>query len=368
VNHRIVLCDRLATIIAVGYQRLFPMKARSSTPLVSAGVSRLVAAAAALLLATGNPAQAASDTQWTALGHGPCGVVDGKAYCLNPLSPFASPRLVGQQVVRVHGGESVVCGVTPNGEGVCGDASTSSDAVRVAEGASNIAGVFGSGAWCASLLQRGALCGRIETLIDGAQLGAPPIGLPDAQRYVAVLGGLSSCALTDTGKILCWGAGRAGLLGRGDSGDATPTPIAGEHRYKSIAGGERVWCGLVDDGTVRCWGDGRSGVLGNPDSLDRCATADGTGFECAKTPRQVRFPSPASQIDVAPGGVCALLIDQRVACRGSSQEALVIEGLPRDITEIGVGNLHGCARSATGDLWCWFLTSRRPVPQKVARP
>ena len=82
----------------------------------------------------------------------------------------------------------------------------------------------------------------------------------------------------------------------------------------------------------------------------------------------MQFPSPASQIDVAPGGVCALLIDQRVACRGSSQEALVIEGLPRDITEIGVGNLHGCARSATGDLWCWFLTSRRPVPEKVARP
>ena len=65
----------------------------------------------------------------------------------------------------------------------------------------------------------------------------------------------------------------------------------------------------------------------------------------------MQFQSPASQIDVAPGGVCALLIDQRVACRGSSQEALVIEGLPRDITEIGVGNLHGCARSATGDLW-----------------
>lgn len=368
MNYLIVLCDRLAAIIAVGYPRLFATNARSSTPLVSPGVGRLVAAAAAVLLAAGNAAQAASGAQWTALSHGPCGVLDGKAYCLDPLSPFTSPRLVGQEVVRVHGGASVVCGVTRNGEGVCGDASTSSDAVRVAQGVSNIAGVQGSGAWCASLLDRGALCGRIETLVDGAQPGAPPTGLPDAQRYVAVSAGLSSCALSETGAILCWGAGRAGLLGRGDSTDTAPAPIVGKHRYKAIAGGERVWCGLVDDGTVRCWGDGRSGLLGTADSLDRCATANGTTFECAKTPRQMQFPSPASQIDATPGDVCALLVDQRVACRGPSQEALVIEGLPRDITEIGVGNMHGCARSASGELWCWFLTSRRPVPQKVARP
>jgi len=337
--------------------------------LVVLGRCLAIAAAAAVLIAVADPAQAApGGQQWSALGHGPCGVVDGKAYCLDPLSPFASPRLVGQEVVRVNGGDSVVCGVTSTGAGVCGDASTSSGATRVAEVVSNIAGVQGSGEWCASLLPRGALCGRIETMADGAQPGAPPTGLPDTQRYVSALGGLSSCALSEAGDIWCWGAARGGQLGRGDSVDGAPAPVAGGHRYRSISAGERIWCGLVNDGTVRCWGDGRSGLLGDPGSLDRCVTGGGTAFECAKTPKLMRFPSPATQIDVAPAGVCTLLIDQRVACRGSSQDAVIVEGLPRDIAEIGVGNMHGCARSAAGDLWCWFLTSRRPVPEKVMMP
>lgn len=320
-------------------------------------------------MGVGGPAGAAPGApQWSALGHGPCGVVDGKAYCLDPLSPFASPRLVGQDVVRVHGGDSVVCGVTPNGDGVCGDASTSGRATRVAAGVSHIAGVQGSGEWCAALLQRGARCGRIETLIDEPRPGAPPAGLPDGKRYVFALGGVAGCALSEAGEAWCWGASRAGELGRGDSADATPAPVAGGHRYKALAAGERIWCGLVDDGTVRCWGDGRSGLLGSPAALDRCATGDGTPFECARTPRPMKFPGPATQVDVAPAGACALLADRRVACRGESQDAAIVEGLPPDVAEIGLGNMHGCARSATGDLWCWFLTHRRPVAAKVAMP
>lgn len=333
-------------------------------------VIRLFVLALASLGASACLAQAGASRGWTALGPGPCGVVDDKAYCLDVLSPHPWPRVVGAQVTQVHGGSDVVCGTTPAASGVCGDATTTARGVRVIDAVRSIAGVFGSGIWCATLLNGGVRCGKIETLIEAAHPPTQPPGLPDNLRFVEAVGGLASCARAENGQVWCWGASRAGELGRGEAHDSSAAPIAGGHHYQSLASGERAWCGIVVDGSVRCWGDGRFELFRGAGPLDRCVTGNGDPFPCAKTPRLIPLPGAARQVAVAAAGTCALITDARVVCWASRFHEAVspVRGLPAEVVEIAVGGTHGCGRTGAGELWCWSLTGRERLARRLNAP
>src|SRR5205807_3328337 len=67
-----------------------------------------------------------------------------------------------------------------------------------------------------------------------------------------------TCALTISGAAYCWGNNVDGRLGDGTTIDrATPAPVTGGLRYRTIATGGET-CGLSTSGAAYCWGRGRT--------------------------------------------------------------------------------------------------------------
>ncbi len=84
-----------------------------------------------------------------------------------------------------------------------------------------------------------------------------PTYVPGLESNVSdiVAGQLSTCALTDTGSIKCWGRNINGDLGNGSSGDtASPTNVPGT--FVSLGRGWNGFCGIVASGEAKCWGNG----------------------------------------------------------------------------------------------------------------
>ena len=76
-------------------------------------------------------------------------------------------------------------------------------------------------------------------------------------------GGAHTCAVLDTGHVLCWGFGEDGRLGYGDEatigddeapGLLVPVDLGADRTATAISAGDAHTCALLDDGSVRCWG------------------------------------------------------------------------------------------------------------------
>ena len=86
-----------------------------------------------------------------------------------------------------------------------------------------------------------------------------------------------TCSLTTGGNIKCWGYGHYGQLGDGVTGGSLLTPVdvhTSSTNSNPLSGIEAIsashdyTCALTGSGNVKCWGDGRMGQLGNGESGD----------------------------------------------------------------------------------------------------
>lgn len=108
-------------------------------------------------------------------------------------------------------------------------------------------------------------CGQEAERVSGEELPGQvqqELGLT-AVKVVTV--GESTCALTSTGAVYCWGDNRFGQLGTGDRTTRTrPTQVVGlTGGVVDIDGGHAHACAVLSTGALRCWGwnmDGRVGV------------------------------------------------------------------------------------------------------------
>lgn len=85
------------------------------------------------------------------------------------------------------------------------------------------------------------------------------------------VGAISSCALSSSGDVVCWGQNSFGQLGIGsfDAQGLTPDTVVGVTQGALVATqvsvGNRFMCALFGSpGGVRCWGGNSSGALGIP--------------------------------------------------------------------------------------------------------
>ena len=148
----------------------------------------------------------------------------------------------------------------------------------------------------------------------------------------------TTCALTTTGDVTCWGRGDSGLLGLGAPGDAgalpqpttkgfMPVPIQGFPAGGVATLGGSSWPGttacaiLTSNGEVRCWGND---------------TVQGLGH-------------PAGPGDVAvPGGNCAN------GCNATPESVVFADGGVLQNMFSVAGSFTNCAfGSAAGQLYCW---------------
>ncbi len=155
--------------------------------------------------------------------------------------------------------------------------------------------------------------------------------------------GTQSCALLPTGKIKCWGHGRAVF--------EVPGIIA-----KAFAEGSGHSCAVLTGGAIQCWGENGSGQLGNGE----------TTFSA--TPVSVVGISNAVAVTVGNNHTCALLLPGDVKCWGGdnvdskgvlgngtnvgSLVPITAAGIVNAVA-IAAGNEHTCAVLVSGSLRCW---------------
>ena len=185
-------------------------------------------------------------------------------------------------------------------------------------------------------------------------------------------GGSHTCARLDTGAVRCWGQGSSGRLGQGDSGsigdDETPAevgPVDIGGTAIQLATGDSHTCALLDTGVVRCWGDGRYGRLGYGNTMS-------IGYDVLPSAAgDVKVGGKATMLIAGGSHTCLRTEGGAVRCWGHGRHGRLGHGseknigddeLPSAIEEIDVGAAvtglaagvaHTCALLETGMVRCW---------------
>ena len=146
---------------------------------------------------------------------------------------FTSTRVIGNQVVADTPGE--VVGLT--------------GAIDVAVGRSfGCALVTGGTVSCWGADDTNQLGRNTGALSSFHPLGQVP-GLTGVTQIDAT--SASTCAVTSSGSLYCWGGNSSGTLGTGDTNPRpTPTQVAITGHVVKVSVGSRSTCALRDDGTV----------------------------------------------------------------------------------------------------------------------
>jgi alpha-tubulin suppressor-like RCC1 family protein len=185
---------------------------------------------------------------------------------------------------------------------------------------------------------------------------------PPAVRVDSVaLGGWHSCAITDAGRLLCWGTNDRLQLGDGSEWEpnlfrVTPSTVPGmESHVAEVAAGDEHTCARKHDGSVWCWGGNWLGQAG-----------DATEFQL---PLPLRVQGIDDAVRIAAGSIhtCAVRSDRSLWCWGAyyvpppemiderveTATPTLIEALGHEVLDVTAGVAHTCVRKTDGRVWCW---------------
>ncbi len=282
-------------------------------------------------------------------------------------------------VMTVDAGNNHTCAVTTGGAMKCwgtsgygelGDGTTTgrSTPVAVSGLGSGVASISVGGVHTCAITQTGTL--KCWGLNESAQIGDGTHSFSSGRTtpatvygFVSGLSGITSnaihtCALTSTGGAVCWGSDWYAELGDGGNVNSSlPIPVSGLNEpLAALAAGSFHTCGLTASGGVMCWGINAEGELGdggpaNYGSLPVAVVGLGSGV-----------------VMIAAGGehTCALTVAGAVKCWGGNsfgelgdgtttyrETPVDVVGLPGGIAQIDAGSDHTCARTGAGTVWCW---------------
>ncbi len=189
--------------------------------------------------------------------------------------------------------------------------------------------------------------------------GVVPVHMDGVAGAVGVAAGQGGhgCAVTGGGEAWCWGNNHYGQIGnntRGEPSEALePVRVAGVSNARAVIACLRHSCALTDNGRVLCWGDSASGQGGDgPQELSTVA-------------REVE-PLPDA-VDIACGDwhTCALTAAGRVFCWGYNLSGQLGDGTTddhrrpvqvhdvEDAVALAAASSHTCAVLADGTVRCW---------------
>jgi len=168
-----------------------------------------------------------------------------------------------------------------------------------------------------------------------------------------------TCAITVAGVMKCWGTNDHGQIGHGNSGAAASDPVVVDAgvAYKFVAAGQNTSCGITLSGVLKCWGQNADGQIGDGSSTDRdspVTSNSGTLF------------SQVSLATSSGGHTCGLTEAGGVLCWGSNSAGQVgdtsssadhLTGYAVDsgvsYVSVAAGYEHSCGVTAAGVLKCW---------------
>jgi alpha-tubulin suppressor-like RCC1 family protein len=243
-------------------------------------------------------------------------------------------------------------------------------------------------------------CGRIGFDASDGGGDAPIVG-----RWLrGATNGTTTCAITITGELWCWGYGNYGNLGNGVIPAQPPTRIGIETNWTDVGVGFVFTCGLHADATLWCWGTNEFDVIAGAPSQaivleprrvgvgtwkqfaagDRhvCAIDSSDALQCwgegdlgvlgNGTTNLMMPPTPVvagtstwTAITSSVFTTCGIQADSTLWCWGYNPAGQVGDGtqaLRSSPVQIGIGQRwtavsasreHTCALDDSGQSWCW---------------
>lgn len=145
-----------------------------------------------------------------------------------------------------------------------------------------------------------------------------PTPIPGGMTFVALrVASYHACALTAAGAAYCWGSNRSGALGTGDTlAPTAPALVAGGLAFKLVSVGGSHTCGLTMAGAAYCWGSDFDGEIGRA-APEKCGV--GLRSPCATTPQAVPGGLVFTDISAGSSTTCAIAADSTAYCWGSNQ-------------------------------------------------
>ena len=217
--------------------------------------------------------------------------------------------------------------------------------------------------------------------------GTPEMGGSEAwcgRRVVAVdTGARYSCALWDSGRLVCWGANHYGQT-------SVPPQVAAA-AVRSFSAGAYHACAIDRDAAAYCWGDGLYGKADVPQGHNWTALSAGTSHSCGVTSLgallcwgdgkfgQLSAPSQpdARWASVSSGAfhACAVMVNGTGACWGGrsgrnshdfGQTAVPSPDGPW--RTLSAGNMHSCGLLTNGTALCWGSNTYGQLDVPAAGP
>lgn len=192
----------------------------------------------------------------------------------------------------------------------------------------------------------------------GAQV-TPPEGGATTWRSVEA-GAITTCAISTSRHLFCWGYDGDGLLGNGSphTDSNVPVEVAGGFAdWDSVSVGDATACGIRTNHRLYCWGRDQRGSLGN-----------GPGNTPSDVPLEVAGATADwASVSTHGASVCAIKLNGHLFCFGEDDEGQLGDGggfvgspVPVEVaggasnwSTVTAGNEHMCARKTTGRLFCW---------------
>ena len=174
-----------------------------------------------------------------------------------------------------------------------------------------------------------------------------PFEVPGLSGVTAVTTGLThTCAITSAGGAKCWGSNTYGELGDGTTvqRDAHADVSGMASGVAAIAAGGSSTCALTTSGGVKCWGYNSGGGLGDGTTVHRSTPVDVAGLSSGV---------------VAITDSCALTSAGAVKCWGGSDDTGLLRTTPVEVLGLqgGVAAISdGCALMIGGNVKCWGLS------------
>jgi alpha-tubulin suppressor-like RCC1 family protein len=187
----------------------------------------------------------------------------------------------------------------------------------------------------------------------------------NSRRFVALsCGGFNTCALAPRGELWCWGDNSEGKLAQDDPPAGTtgslersesPIPVQTELRFAKVSVGQGHVCAVSEQGRLYCWGRNNVGQVGDP-----------TAPEQTRAPVAVGGDTQYLSASAGQRHSCAVDVAGKLSCWGQNVEGLLglesdqpivrapaAVGDDSDWDQVALNWLHGCAHKKNGSLFCW---------------
>jgi alpha-tubulin suppressor-like RCC1 family protein len=159
---------------------------------------------------------------------------------------------------------------------------------------------------------------------------SPPVvveGLPEPVIDAAGTSN-STCALLESGRIMCWGENNFGELGDGTTEDREqPTQVIGLDGVAivEVVLGNSHTCALSGDGRVLCWGFNEKGQLGIG-HLPEHSPSGSKWYIITQPTEVVGLPEPAVAIAAGGSHSCSVLESGSIYCWGNNMDGQLGNG------------------------------------------